>query len=187
MLLSALGRVLAVWTRRPDVGITLEGHGREDIFDDIDLSRTVGWFTTQFPVALTIPAGGWGDVVKAVKEQLRAVPHRGLSYEALRYLGDADLPPLPGITFNYHGRFEARQAPGSDVATDQPRTALIDVAGLVDSGELVLSWQYSDQVHRAETIQGLADAMIHALREIIEHCLTPGAGGRTPSDFPWPG
>ncbi|MGH3926132.1 MAG: condensation domain-containing protein, partial [Pseudonocardiaceae bacterium] len=85
VLLSALGRVLARWTGQDRVLVAMEGHGREDILDGVDLSRTVGWFTTQFPVALAVPsAAEWDVVLKSVKEQLRAVPHRGLSYEALR-------------------------------------------------------------------------------------------------------
>ncbi|KPC69567.1 hypothetical protein ADL27_54070, partial [Streptomyces sp. NRRL F-6602] len=85
--------------------IGLEGHGREELFDDLDLSRTVGWYTTHFPVALTLPdAAGWGETVKSVKEQLRAVPGRGLGYDALRFLSEPGTPghalrtdPLPPV------------------------------------------------------------------------------------------
>ncbi|MEU4746354.1 condensation domain-containing protein, partial [Actinosynnema sp. NPDC023658] len=71
VLLTALGRVLADWTGRPRVLVDLEGHGREELFPDVDLSRTVGWFTTMFPVALDLPGDGdWGAALKAVKEQL---------------------------------------------------------------------------------------------------------------------
>ena len=109
MLLAALGQALTAWTGRDSALIALEGHGREDVIQDADLSRTVGWFTTEFPVALHLPPGlGWGEALKSVKEQLRAVPRRGLSYGALRYLG-ADGPPAavlrdgpqPQISFNY--------------------------------------------------------------------------------------
>src|SRR5262249_37688023 len=86
VLLAALGRAVADWTRQPRVLLTLEGHGREDVLDGVDVSRTVGWFTSQFPVALELPATGWDATLKSVKETLRAVPHRGMSFEALRYL-----------------------------------------------------------------------------------------------------
>src|SRR5204863_7877923 len=83
VLLAALGRVLSGWTGHDRVLVDLEGHGREDVFDDVDLSRTVGWFTTMFPVALHLPADtDWGATLKSVKEQLRAVPGRGLGYGA---------------------------------------------------------------------------------------------------------
>src|SRR5205814_3878718 len=79
VLLSALGRVLADWTGRDRVLIGMEGHGREDILDGtgLDVSRTVGWFTAEYPLALSVPErGDWGAVLKSVKEQVRAVPHR---------------------------------------------------------------------------------------------------------------
>ncbi|HEV2783795.1 MAG TPA: amino acid adenylation domain-containing protein, partial [Actinophytocola sp.] len=199
VLLAALGRVLTRWTGHEGVAIALEGHGREEIFDDLDLSRTIGWFTTEFPVALRAPAGaGWGETLKAVKEQLRAVPRRGLSYGALRYLTASDglrSAAPPRISFNYHGQWDSpraeaglyrarRAGAGPDLAPDEPRSYLLDIVGVVDNGELRLSWLYSDQVHDEATVSGLAEEMITALREIIEHCARPGAGGRTPSDFP---
>ena len=75
------------WSGQGSTLIQLEGHGREDLFDDIDLTRTVGWFTSLFPVNL-VPASDLGASIKAIKEQLRAVPDKGLGYGALRYLGD---------------------------------------------------------------------------------------------------
>ncbi|MGH3782239.1 MAG: condensation domain-containing protein, partial [Pseudonocardiaceae bacterium] len=75
VLLAGLGHVLGRWTGRSRVLVDLEGHGREDLFPEVDLSRTVGWFTTMFPVALDLlPSGDPGGVLKSVKEQLRAVP-----------------------------------------------------------------------------------------------------------------
>ncbi len=200
VLLSALGRALADRTAQDDVLIALEGHGREDVLDGVDLSRTVGWFTTQFPVALDLPpAGDWGATLKAVKEQLRAVPRRGLSYEALRHLGDPGHAlktfPLPQICFNYHGRWDSsaggdglfrgrHDGAGPDIAPDEANTYQLDVTGVVDAGELSLTWSYSEQVNHRETVLELAEAMLAGLREIVAHCAAPGAGGRTPSDFP---
>ncbi len=112
VLLSALGRVLADWTGADRVTVALEGHGREEELDEgADLSRTVGWFTTQYPVTLT-PAGrdDWGTTLKSVKERLRAVPRRGLGYQALGHLGSPAPEaralgqlPLPDVCFTYHG------------------------------------------------------------------------------------
>jgi amino acid adenylation domain-containing protein/non-ribosomal peptide synthase protein (TIGR01720 family) len=203
VLLSALGQVLVRWTGEQRLLIAMEGHGREDILDDIDLSRTIGWFTTQFPVVLTVPTGAdCGVVLKSVKEQLRAVPHRGLSYEALRYLSPPDsaasvlrADPQPQISLNYHGQWHAAssgeglfRAPcagiGDDVAPEEHRPYLLEISGLVHHGELELTWHYSDQMHDEATIHGLAEKMIEALRELVEHCAQPEAGGRTPSDFP---
>ncbi|MFF4926499.1 non-ribosomal peptide synthase/polyketide synthase [Kitasatospora sp. NPDC001261] len=199
VLLTALGRVLADWTGRGTVAVGLEGHGREDrLFDGLDLSRTVGWFTSLFPVALDVPAGDWGTALKAVKEQLRAVPDRGLGYGALRHLArDASLAdaPAPGVAFNYLGRFDwsadgaalVRAVPGGLGGAEAPGTErphLLDVVARVEDGELEIGWYYSAGRHRADTVTGLAHAMLGALEEIVAHCAEPGAGGRTPADFP---
>ncbi|HEX3788439.1 MAG TPA: non-ribosomal peptide synthase/polyketide synthase [Pseudonocardiaceae bacterium] len=203
LLVGALGRTLADWTGRPDVLLTMEGHGREDILDGVDVSRTIGWFTSKFPLPLHLGSTvDWGDTLKSVKEQLRAVPHHGLGYEALRHLGAADSPaavlrddPTPQVCLNYHGQwdltgpteglFRERCAGiGSDLDPGQQRDHLLDVTGLVSDGQLELSWLYSDQVHDEPTVRGLAERMIEALREIVAHCARPAAGGRTPSDFP---
>ncbi|MDT5024230.1 MAG: hypothetical protein QOE61_656, partial [Micromonosporaceae bacterium] len=163
--------------------------------------RTVGWFTTQFPVALRMPVDGdWGKALKSVKEQLRVLPHRGLSYEALRYLRDSAASALrddstPQVSFNYHGRWDVAQPGqhlyrarcadvGRDLAPDQARTHVLDVMGLIEDGDLELSWLYSSNVHDEATVRRLAEEVVAALREIVAHCARPDAGGRTPSDFP---
>ncbi len=181
VLLAALGRVLRDWTGKVPV-IDLEGHGREDLFDDVDLSRTVGWFTSVFPVALDVPEG-WGTALKSVKEQLRAVPRRGIGYGALRHLAGTVPPIDPAVSFNYLGRFTSGRLE-SDESELSARAHLLDVVGRVESGELELTWYYTEGVHRRSTVDRLAEAMLTALREIIAHCTEPEAGGRTPSDFP---
>jgi amino acid adenylation domain-containing protein/non-ribosomal peptide synthase protein (TIGR01720 family) len=199
VLLCALGRVLARWTGRDRVAVTLEGHGRDELFGDVDLTRTVGWFTTLYPVALDVPRDAdTGTVLKAVKENLRAVPHGGLGYGALRFLHPTDrpdLPALPQICFNYLGRQDGNTSPGGlvlaphdgltggmDRAADRPH--LLDVLGRVTGGELRFTWSYSREVHRRETVARLAAELTGELRAIVRHCAEPGAGGRTPSDFP---
>ncbi|MET8771889.1 non-ribosomal peptide synthase/polyketide synthase, partial [Streptomyces sp. NPDC004658] len=199
VLLCALGRVLARWTGRDRVAVTLEGHGREEVFEHVDLARTVGWFTAMYPVALDVPRdAGTGTVLKAVKENLRAVPHGGLGYGALRFLhptaGPA-LPALPPVCFNYLGRQGGTPAPGGllhgpyggltggmDPSADRPY--LLDVLGRVADDRLEFTWSYSRQVHRRETVARLAAELAGELRAILRHCAEPGAGGRTPSDFP---
>ena len=88
LLLTALARVITRWSGEASTLIRLEGHGREDLFDDIDLTRTVGWFTSLYPVQL-VPADSLAASLKRIKEQLRAVPDKGLGFGALRYLGNA--------------------------------------------------------------------------------------------------
>jgi len=118
ILLIAFAVAVAEFAGTPGtpVGIDVEGHGRdEELFAGTDLSRTVGWFTTKYPVAVTVPGLDWsrvtagdaalGAAVKDAKEQLRALPD-GLTYGVLRYLNpDVDLSePDPTIGFNYLGR-----------------------------------------------------------------------------------
>ncbi|MEU3221479.1 condensation domain-containing protein, partial [Streptomyces sp. NPDC006971] len=205
VLLTALARVLRGWTGRDRVPVLLEGHGREELFAGVDLTRTVGWFTSVYPVALGLSGedvdgvDAWGRDLKQVKEQLRAVPDRGVGYGALRYLGGG-LEGLaeddPQISFNYHGHFDiggeggdglfrdALPLPGGDHAAHENRTHLIDVVGAIQDGRLAFSWIYSGDVHREETVRGLAQAFAAELVACVEHCEGVGAGGCTPSDFP---
>lgn len=182
--------------------VFLEGHGREALWEDIDLSRTVGWFTALFPVALQV--GGHahaGEALCRVKEELRRVPHNGLGFGILRYLShDESLKTrlaqrsVPQIVFNYLGRFGQSVSTGSywrlraihsATARDgaAPRGAAIEMnAGVLDD-RFQIEWTFSRNLHRKETIESLARDYLNALREIIAHCLSPEAGGRTPSDF----
>jgi amino acid adenylation domain-containing protein/non-ribosomal peptide synthase protein (TIGR01720 family) len=200
VLLAALGRVLGRWAGRDLVLVDLEGHGREEILDDVDLSRTVGWFTTIFPVALDVSkARDWAATLKSVKEQLRAVPGRGLGYGVLRLLtetsGLAD-QAAPQVSFNYLGQFDWASGEGdrlfqavhgglgAEISPNATRAHLLDVVGIVEDKCLKFTWSYSEHLHHSSTIRVLADELLTALRGIIEHCARPDVGGRTPSDFP---
>jgi non-ribosomal peptide synthase protein (TIGR01720 family) len=202
VLLTALAQVLARWIGEPSVLMELEGHGREDLFDDVDISRTVGWFTTVYPVWLDLPdADGPGRALKAVKEQLRGVPNRGMGYGLLRYLHGEETVvaglgalPKPQVSFNYLGQFDQiladaspfRQAPesrGPDRSPKGERTHLLDISGGIGGGRLGMEWVYSENLHRRETIERLAQDYVASLRAIIAHCRSPEAGGVTPSDF----
>nr|APD72044.1 non-ribosomal peptide synthetase 10 [Streptomyces sp.] len=180
--------------------VSVENNGRHPFSDDIDLSRTVGWFTALYPVRITLPpdTADPGAVIKSVKEQLRAVPLRGLSYGMLRFLHPDPLPagPGPSMAFNFLGSL---MAPGS--GTDQPFTAapeptgatwhpdnhrqhLLDIPVKVTDGRLEIHLVYSAVHYRPETVQTLADEIDTRLRALIEHCLNPAHHGATSSDFP---
>ena len=200
LLLTALARAVCRWTGQGSALIQLEGHGREDLFDDIDLTRTVGWFTSLFPVNL-VPAGDLGTSIKAVKEQLRAVPDKGLGYGVLRYLADPQTStalaalPQPRITFNYLGQFDRQfdeaalfvpSSEGSGAAQDPsaPLVNWLTVEGQVYGGELSMSWGFSREMFDTATIQQLVDQYAAELNGVIEHCCTLEAPQATPSDFP---
>ncbi|VVP79795.1 D-alanine--poly(phosphoribitol) ligase subunit 1 [Pseudomonas fluorescens] len=205
LLLTALARTLADWTGADSALIRLEGHGREELFEDVDLTRTVGWFTTVFPVRLT-PAQSLSASIKAIKEQLRAIPDKGLGYGVLRHLGTevqrealAALPE-PKVTFNYLGQFDGSfasdkaalfapsgESAGADQAADAPLGNWLTVNGQVYDGCLSLGWTFSDKVFESESIQALATAYLAQLHVLIAHCTEEGHAGFTPSDFPLAG
>jgi amino acid adenylation domain-containing protein/non-ribosomal peptide synthase protein (TIGR01720 family) len=200
LLLTALARAVCRWSGQGSALIQLEGHGREDLFDDIDLTRTVGWFTSLLPVNL-VPSSDLGTSIKAIKEHLRSVPDKGLGYGALRYLGgptmSAELAalPQPRITFNYLGQFDRQfddgalfvpSTEGNGVAQDPsaPLGNWLTVEGQVYGGELSLSWGFSREMFDTATIQGLADDYAQELKALIDHCCAVEVPQATPSDFP---
>ncbi|MBD8258505.1 non-ribosomal peptide synthetase [Pseudomonas fluorescens] len=200
LLLTALARVLCRWSGQASALIQLEGHGRETLFDDIDLTRSVGWFTSAYPLRLT-PQAEQGDSIKAIKEQLRGVPHKGLGYGVLRYLADdlckQSMAALPSaqVTFNYLGQFDQsfgadalfhplEESAGQAHDPDAPLPNELSIDSQVYGGELVLRWTFSRERHDQQVIRDLAEAYLGELHSLIAHCLQDDAGGLTPSDFP---
>ncbi|WP_410000244.1 non-ribosomal peptide synthase/polyketide synthase [Pseudomonas aeruginosa] len=205
LLLTALARVIGRWTGQADTLIQLEGHGREELFEDIDLTRTVGWFTSLFPLRLS-PVAELGASIKRIKEQLRAIPHKGLGFGALRYLGSAEdraalaALPSPRITFNYLGQFDgsfsadssalfrpSADAAGSERDSDAPLDNWLSLNGQVYAGRLGIDWSFSAARFSEASILRLADAYRDELLALIEHCCAADVEGVTPSDFPLAG
>jgi len=194
VLLTALALALAEWTKKSSCLIDLEGHGRADLFDDIDLSRTVGWFTTIHPIAFGLPSNyneDLGAALKAIKEQLRAIPSAGIGYGLLTQIGGNALPK-GDILFNYLGQFDqgieadfefANETTGFDVSLKGKRDHLIDINGAITKGKLSLNWSYSGDCYIAATIKKLAEGYKIHLQDLINHCQS-GKQGVTPSDFP---
>ncbi|MGD9900399.1 MAG: amino acid adenylation domain-containing protein, partial [Calditrichaceae bacterium] len=202
ILLTALSLSYAAWTGKRSVGVTMEGHGRESLFDDLDISRTLGWFTSLFPVNLELgKAVRPGDCIKSIKEQLRKIPRAGMSYGLLRYLSDNDsvkqqLNAIENcrISFNYLGQFDqnfskdaaftpAKEKSGAERGPNNPRTGMIDIIGTISGGCLKFLFNYSINLHREETIHQFAKNFIGELRNLISHCQSPDAGDYTASDF----
>ncbi|HHT7066339.1 non-ribosomal peptide synthetase [Bacillus thuringiensis] len=196
VLLTALGQAIVDCTNQQTVSIHLEGHGREEVIEGIDLSRTVGWFTSIYPVHLNFqgtqtPIEG----LKSVKEQLRRIPNRGVDYGILRYLNKGLLPfyqQKPSISFNYLGQFDQvfsreslfMQETGFtflDHAPDSKPSHLIDVIGMVKDEKLHFVWMYSREQFSKLKIQLIADGMLRHLRQLINKPTTESAF--TVSDF----
>jgi non-ribosomal peptide synthase protein (TIGR01720 family) len=192
VLLTALAWALSRWTGRGRVSINLEGHGREEVLDGVDLSRTVGWFTSIFPVALDIATSdepNWRELIKSVRRQLRVIPSNGLGFGALRYLGSpATREQLsaneqgPQISFNYLGQWDARSqdeerslycATHSTIGQQHDPAErsghLLEVVGEVGNGQLGFYWYYDIDLQRS-TVQSVADDFIDALRRIARDC-----------------
>ncbi len=199
VLLTALVQALSTWIHEDSICLNLEGHGREALFEGIDLSRTVGWFTAIFPVQLTLPRFvGPGEALKSVKEQLRAVPGRGVGYGLLRYLGEGEVAgiarahPQPEVSFNYLGQLDpslgewtlAPESAGPLLSPRAERFSRLYIGGAVLGGQLQMHFEYSENFHRQGTIATLAGNFRAALLALIDHCRSAGAGGYTPSDFP---
>ena len=196
VLLTALGQAIVDCINQQTVSIHLEGHGREEMIEGIDLSRTVGWFTSIYPVHLNFqgtqtPIEG----LKAVKEQLRRIPNRGVDYGILRYLNKGLLPfyqQKPSISFNYLGQFDQVFSRDSlfmqetgftflDHAPDSKPSHLIDVIGMVKDEKLHFIWMYSREQFSKLKIQVIADGMLRHLRQLINKPTTESAF--TVSDF----
>ncbi len=221
VLLTALAVAVGRWRDERGRGagsavtVDLEGHGREDVFDDVDLSRTVGWFTTLFPVRLDPGAVAWdelcrggpaaGRALRQVKEQLRALPDRGLGYGIVRHLDPASRDrlggtPVPQVLFNYLGRFAvadgtawtpAPEAPPLGDVRDpgMPMGHVLDVDAVVrdeDTGpRLSTTFAWPSEIFAQDEIAVLGRLWLAALGGLHLHGAEPGAGGHTPSDFPF--
>ncbi|MEE1890384.1 non-ribosomal peptide synthetase [Pseudomonas carassii] len=205
LLLTALARTLCQWSGDQQVLVQLEGHGRDGLFEDMDLTRSVGWFTNAYPLSLSPQMGesesARAGSIKRIKEQLRQVPHKGLGHGVLRYLADeagrermAALPQAR-ITFNYLGQFDQQfdqaalfqplDAPaGLAHDLDAPLPNWLSVDGQVYGGALQLRWSFSAERYDEATIARLAEAYRQELLALVGHCLADGNGSFTPSDFP---
>ncbi|WP_442938107.1 amino acid adenylation domain-containing protein [Nostoc sp.] len=202
VLLTALVLVLGKWTNSSSVLFNLEGHGREDIVDGVNLSRTIGWFTTIFPVLVELQATeNPADALKSVKEQLRAIPNKGIGYGLLRYLSqDAEIAAQlqafeqAEISFNYLGQFDqllntsswmqlGSESGGHSQSLQNNRAHLLDINSIIAGERLQIEWTYSNNVHQHATIATLAQDFVKTLQGLIAHCSSPESGGYTPSDF----
>ncbi|TYC70216.1 hypothetical protein EH183_30290, partial [Streptomyces sp. CB01881] len=186
LLLAALGRAVAEWTGEPDTVIDLESHGRDTDRADVDLSRTVGWFTTLYPLRLTALAeDSPAEVVRRTAErlaELAALPDTGAGFGLLRYgrvgaetAGLRSLP-APALRFNYLGQmsdggpdgpFElSLESTGPTVDPQGRRPYLVDVTAVVVAGRLRISWSYNPALHRSGEIEELAERCLGELRAL---------------------
>ncbi|MEM6985916.1 MAG: condensation domain-containing protein [Pseudomonadota bacterium] len=196
ILLTALTLAWQAITGQSSLRVDLESHGREDdVVPGLSLVRSVGWFTTLYPVTLTVPfehsSQSIGTSIGHIKDLLRRVPRHGIGYGLLQ---DLDTPHAPGaapVLFNYLGNLEQLLPQDAMFAFDQalglsshPRHTVshaIDVSGIVVKGQLEISFISPSAI--IGDVRQLARAFEKALRDLIEHCSQADAGGKTATDF----
>ena len=200
LLLTALSLTLKRWMEADSVYIELEGHGREDSINDLDLSRTVGWFTSLFPLRIELPdPDNLGDSLKQTKEQLRNVPEKGIGYGVLAHLSDAHETSLGYdsqhyVCFNYWGqlgedtdesswRFSS-ETTGENLHAELRRNNLLDVNCIISKGCFKASIGYAQNAFTESTASSLASSFQAHLSSLIEHCQNKTGGEHTPSDYP---
>jgi len=203
VLLTALVRAFGKWTGSHSLLLDLEGHGREEILDGVNLSRTIGWFTTIFPVVLDNGSARSGvETLQSVKDQLRAVPNRGIGYGLLRFAsGDAMIAeklqslPQAEVRFNYLGQVDrimldpsmfsvASHPSGPAQSSKAERAYLINIIAVVSGGQLRLDWTFNQSIHHKETVTHLADSFLQELRDLIAQARKSDTINYSPSDFP---
>jgi amino acid adenylation domain-containing protein/non-ribosomal peptide synthase protein (TIGR01720 family) len=212
MLLAALGLAFRQWStdqfqqQTSDFVITLEGHGRET---DADLTRTVGWLTSMFPVKLEVrdldptDRNSAGTALRRVKDRLRALPDKGLGYGILRHLDPhsqlSQGPQAnPQVVFNYLGKLEKNDYhvttwqllnEYANSAADDPnrkRLHLLEINAIIDpTGSFKFDINFCDRAYQREAVIALARCFETKLQLVSEHCLqAPFLNRFTPSDFP---
>ncbi|MDN4080838.1 non-ribosomal peptide synthase/polyketide synthase [Paenibacillus polymyxa] len=196
LLLTALGAAIQRWTGMEQILVNLEGHGREMIVPDLDITRTVGWFTTQYPVLLNVQGGQEVSAqIKRIKENLREVPHKGIGYGLLKYMAPEKgtrFSVEPEVSFNYLGQFDqdlegnalslSTHSVGKALSDHTPQQYALDVNGMIAEGQLSLTITYSNRQYRKETVSHFAELLQSSLSEVIQHCVTQERSQLTPSD-----
>ena len=187
LLLAALGLSIKEWAKQDKVLVSLEGHGREEIVKGIDITRTIGWFTSQYPVMLDMSeSADTSYLIRYVKENLRKVPNKGIGYGILRYLTSGENKHMefrhnPEISFNYLGQFGqdlntglfglSHLNTGEPVSPEAESIYKLNINGMVANEKLVLAFSYNRQQYSSNTILKLIEGYRKNLGRIVEHCI----------------
>jgi non-ribosomal peptide synthase protein (TIGR01720 family) len=197
ILLAVLADALKGWSGQPDTLIALEGHGREALADGLDVGRTVGWFTSLFPLRVRA-AGDIRQTLIGVRDGLRGLPDKGVGFGLLRYLGDdsarqslATLPE-PKVVFNYLGQFDqdlgdgrfspSKVSAGALVDPSTPLNRELEINGQVFAGQLGLTFRFSGQRYQRQSIERLQTAYREGLVALLESL--PSAQPAAPQSAP---
>lgn len=204
ILLTALGLSVNSTFGIQAVSVELEGHGREPIIPDLDISRTVGWFTSWYPVIIDVSGGDdLAYQIKGIKETLRAVPNKGIGYLILKHLSTENEwvdAKRPQICFNYLGQFDAdsdssddgwfKMADESLDSNESParrRENDFTFNGVVIDGQLHMNLLYSHKQYKTETVKAFLEQYRIELLRLISFCTSRTETEVTPSDLGYKG
>ncbi|MCP1197767.1 condensation domain-containing protein, partial [Acetobacter senegalensis] len=199
VLLAALGQALGKWSNQNRVLVDLEGHGREDVLPGLDLSSTVGWFTTRYTAVVPVAEDARNSLI-GTKESIRSIPDKGFGLGVLRHMAREDIRnaahalPRSLVSFNYLGQFDqtlkqggplgfASENAGSSTDANGTMDYVLDLNGMVAGGRLSFSWRFSSDAVSVETIQNLTERFDAALQALIAHCES-AIPERTAADVP---
>ncbi|MCO7190789.1 MULTISPECIES: non-ribosomal peptide synthetase, partial [unclassified Pseudoalteromonas] len=196
LLLSALMHAVRQWGGVTQLRLDLEGHGREALSDEVDLSQTVGWFTSVYPLVLSAPSSSFSDIICAVKEHYRGIPDNGIGYGLLTHSGAlSGTGQAAPLMFNYLGQFDqvldsdryfsiAQESSGELISPLRPASHGMTLNGAVQGGQLRFDLHYAQAEYADDSMAALMQAFEASLVQLVGHCTTPGVGRLTPSDFP---
>ncbi|RYG32151.1 MAG: hypothetical protein EOO01_34575 [Chitinophagaceae bacterium] len=193
LLVTALMLGFQKWAGITNLCIGLEKHGRS--YNAFDLTNTIGWFTTFFPLSLQLEDGiNLEAGIISIKEKMRSIPNEGIGYGVLRYLKNYDgLTQKPSVIFNFLGNQKSfdsgvfgkgRFMADSVRSPHSERYHLLEINAYIQEGRLHFQFSYSENFHKPETIQHLVKQYEAVLRQLIEHCSSREISQHSPSDFP---
>ncbi|WP_218618665.1 non-ribosomal peptide synthetase [Paenibacillus sp. P3E] len=178
VLVGCFASVLSECTNRDNVVIELEGHGREEANSQLNLSKTVGWFTTIYPVVLYVPNGKDIEKILSIKDQLRNVPNKGLGYGVLNYLRGLLPNNNPkNIRFNYLGEIDNNLYQphfsiefintGHDIDPSNQQDCLFDLELIIINGKLNITIKYDETLFTNSNIEELLQHYVDRLNDFV--------------------
>lgn len=194
LLITAMYRAIYSEFNCNDFIIELESHGRQELFQDIDTSRTVGWFTSIYPVRINLKENDISRNIMLAKEELRNVPNKGIGYGVLKYIAKADVRGYEKtIRFNFLGSFDdvfdnslieySYIDTGSDMDKSNKQACILEFNLMVINNELRISTIYSTRDYKSDTISNFLNIYENEIEKVIEHCVNKKGIRFTPSDF----
>ncbi len=192
ILISALGLAVKKWSGHNKTRLNLEGHGRENMIESIEVSRTVGWFTAIFPVVVDASHSELSETIKATRAYLKQIPNKGVGYGILRYLVDANkkegltFKDNAEIVFNYLGQLNqstvqenkesklgmtlSSMPVGESISSQNIDLVKLNISGIITNEQLRISFEFSPEMYKEKTIESLALNYQNSLRDILAHC-----------------